>query len=200
MQYLCNMIAIENTLISEDLLDVKFSCNLSQCKGMCCIEGDAGAPMEQEEIDFLEEHLDIIRPYLTKEGLEEINKYGAFEVFVDGSYVTPLIENKACAYSYIENDIVFCSIEKAYLEKKINFRKPISCYLYPVRIHKYDNYTAVNYHKWDICKTACIEGNDKKTPLFVFLKKPLIAYFGKDWYKALEAFDKLRKQDDGLIK
>ncbi|MEI7596297.1 MAG: DUF3109 family protein [Bacteroidota bacterium] len=186
------MIAIENTLISEDLIDKKFCCDLSICKGECCIEGDAGAPMEQDEIDFLEEHIDIIRPYLTAEGLEEISKYGVFEVFVDGSYVTPLIENKDCVYSYMQDGIVFCGIEKAFLEKKISFRKPISCYLYPVRIQKYENYTAVNYHEWDICKSACTNGKEQNTPLYVFLKKPLIAYFGKEWYKALREFAQQR--------
>ena len=182
------MIAIDNTLISEDLIEELFCCDLSLCKGACCIEGDAGAPMEQSEIDYLEDNIDKIKPYIPQAGLDVIDEFGVFDVFVDGSFVTPLVNDKDCAFCYTEDGIAFCAIEKAYLKGEVTLRKPISCYLYPVRVQEYENYTAVNYHKWDICADACKKGKTEGIPVYKFLKKPLIQKFGREWYKALEAY------------
>ena len=182
------MIAIENTLISEDLIDEMFFCDLSLCKGCCCVEGDAGAPMEQAEIDYLEDNIEKIKPYIPQAGLDVINELGVFDVFVDGSFVTPLVNEKDCAFAYLEDGIKFCAIEKAFLNGEVTLRKPISCYLYPVRVQEYENYTAVNYHKWDICADACKKGNAEGMPVYKFLKKPLVQKFGREWYKALEVY------------
>jgi len=188
--YLCGMIAIDDTLISDDLIEQYFCCDLSQCKGACCIEGDAGAPMNQEEIDYLEEHTEAILPYLTKKGKKAIQEKGVFEMDEDGDYVTPLIDNAACAYYYEEDGILFCGIEKAMREGKATLRKPCSCYLYPVRLQQYEQYTAVNYHEWPICDAARIKGRKENIRVYEFLKGPLTDYFGEEWYAALEAYAK----------
>jgi hypothetical protein len=180
------MIIIDDTLISEDLRNIYFSCNLSQCKGDCCVEGDAGAPLEEEEIAILEDALDAIKPYMAKEGLKVIEKTGVFDYDVDGEYITPLVSDRECAFVRFENGISYCAIEKAWLEEKINFQKPISCHLYPVRLSKLTHHMAVNYDHWDICKTALIEGKQDNMPLYKYLKAPLIRKFGERWYQKLE--------------
>lgn len=177
---------VANTLVSDDLKDIHFVCNLSACHGNCCVEGDAGAPIDEEEISILEDYIDEVKPYMSKEGLAEIEKVGVFEYDEDGSYVTPLINNNECAFVYVENGINFCAIEKAYLEDKISYQKPISCHLYPIRLKKVGDYTAVNYEKWNICKPAIVNGTNLGVPLYKFLKEPLVRKFGEDWYKELE--------------
>lgn len=184
------MIAIDETLISDDIVEQCFVCDLNACKGMCCIEGDAGAPLTDQEIDFLEEHIELIKPYMTKEGIAEVDLNGVFDVFIDNSYVTPLIENKACVYAYYEGDVVKCAIEKAFEDGKIDFIKPISCHLYPVRIQEYESYDAVNYHEWEICKCARIKGAKENVKIFEFLKTPLIRKYGQEWYDALSIYYK----------
>ncbi len=180
------MIIIDDTLISEDLKNICFSCNLLQCKGDCCVEGDAGAPLEEEEITILEDGLDEIRPYMAKEGLEVVERTGVFDYDVDGEYVTPLVNDRECAFVRFENGISYCAIEKAWSEGKINFRKPISCHLYPVRLTKLTHHTAINYDHWDICKTALQKGEQDNNLLYKYLKTPLIRKFGERWYQKLE--------------
>jgi len=179
------MIVIDDTLVSEELKTIRFSCDLSQCKGDCCVEGDAGAPLEEEEISILEDYIDEIKPYMTKEGIEVVEKTGVFDYDVDGEYVTPLVNDRECAFVYFENGISYCAIEKAWLEGKIDFQKPISCHLYPVRLSKLKHHTAVNYNQWDICKVALIKGKQDNMPLYKYLKVPLIRKFGEDWYRKL---------------
>lgn len=180
------MISIGKTIISEEVIKKEFSCDLHACYGECCVQGDSGAPLEEEEIGIIEDALDDIIPYMTKAGIEVAKLKGVFDYDEDGEYVTTLVEEKECAFVYFEKNIAFCSIEKAYLEGKINYRKPISCHLYPIRISKYADFEAINYHKWDICDLAILKGKKEQIPLYKYLKEPLIRKYGKDWYRQLE--------------
>lgn len=180
------MIIIENTSVSDDLYLVSFCCNLDRCHGACCVAGDAGAPLEEEEISIIEDELDQIKPYMTHQGIATVEKTGVFDYDIHGKYVTPLVNDGECAFSSFENGIASCTIEKAYFEGKIKFRKPVSCHLYPVRITKYETFDAVNYEKWHICKPALKMGNKKGIPLYKFLKEALTRKYGVDWYKELD--------------
>jgi len=180
------MLEINDKLISLDILDVKFSCNLNHCKGNCCIYGDGGAPLEKEEIEEIKNNYELIQKYMSEQGKKEIEKQGFYTIDDDGDQVTPLINNAACAYVTYENDITLCAIEKAYLNKEINFQKPISCHLYPIRLTEYKKFTAVNYHKWDICKGALKKGKQENIPLYKSLKEPIIRKFGKEFYEQLK--------------
>jgi Protein of unknown function (DUF3109) len=185
--YFYGMIAIDNTIVSEHLLEKKFVCDLAACKGECCVAGDSGAPLEEEEIAILEKVWDEVKPYLPKDGVKAIEKQGFFVIDEDGDFTTPLVKGKHCAFTiFDEGGIAKCGIEQAYYDKKIKWKKPISCHLYPVRISKYKDYEAVNYHQWEICKPACECGAKLDVPVYKFLKEPLIRKFGKDWYKQLE--------------
>lgn len=190
------MIAIGKTLISEDLLEKKFVCDLNACKGACCVAGDSGAPLDKKELKQLEAVLEDVKPYMTKKGLEAIKKHGPYVVDSDGDYTTTLVSEKAeCAFVFFdENKIAKCAIEQAYSEGKINWKKPISCHLYPVRISAYKNYDAVNYSHWDICAPACACGDKLNVPVYKFLKEPLIRKYGKDWYTELEKSAKLYEE------
>ncbi|MPL79606.1 hypothetical protein SDC9_25490 [bioreactor metagenome] len=179
------MIVVENCIISEDIRDVKFCCNLQKCKGMCCVEGDAGAPLEKNEVKLLKKLLPKIKPYLTEKGLKEIENYGVSDLDVTGELCTRIIDDKDCVFLIYENDIAKCAIEKAYEEGKIDFQKPISCHLYPIRVQNYGEFSALNYHAWDICKSALIEGKERNVPLYIMLKVPLIRKFGEKWYDEL---------------
>jgi hypothetical protein len=191
------MLAIQNTLVSLDLLDRYFVCDLNACKGACCVKGDAGAPLTDEEINLLEDIIEDILPYLDEQGKAMIAKKGVFEIDVDGDKGTSLLENGRCAYALVDqNGMVSCGIEKAYNEGKVEFKKPISCHLYPVRITEYESYYAVNYNKWSICKPACDCGAKLDVPLFKFLKEALTRKYGDAWYEELEMIDQLRRKKD----
>lgn len=179
------MIQIDNALISRDLIDKKFACDLNQCKGICCVEGASGAPLDEDEGHVLKKIYPHVKPYLTKKGISEIANQGYYIVDEDGDYVTPLIGVEECAYSYRENGITKCAIEKAYFKKKISFRKPISCHLYPVRITKYKTFDAVNYDRQYFCQPARTNGKKKGIPVYVFLKDALTRKYGIDWYNQL---------------
>ncbi len=185
--YFCSMIKIDDTLVSDDLKEVFFSCHLSQCHGDCCVEGDAGAPLEEEEISVLEDYIDEIKPFMNEKGRAVVEKSGVFDYDVDGELVTPLVNDRECAFVVFEKGIAFCAIEKAWLAGKIDFQKPVSCHLYPVRVSKLKNHRAVNYEHWDICKAALIKGKEENTPLYRYLEVPLIRKFGKEWYRKLVA-------------
>lgn len=191
------MLAIQNTLVSLDLLERYFVCDLNACKGACCIKGDAGAPLTDEEINLLEDIIDDILPYLDEEGQAMIAEKGVFEIDVDGDKGTSLLANGRCAYALVdESGLVSCGIEKAYNDGAVKFKKPISCHLYPVRITEYPSYDAVNYNKWNICKPACDCGAKLDVPLFKFLKEALIRKYGTEWYEELEMIDQLRNTKD----
>lgn len=179
------MIIVDDVLVSDEIKEIYFACNLQVCKGDCCVMGDAGAPLEEEEIAILEDAVDDIKPYMTERGLEVINRVGVFEYDTDGEYVTPLVNDVECAFVYPENGISYCAIEKAFIEGKITFQKPVSCHLYPIRLSKVGPKTAINYHEWNICAPALINGKKKGNPLFSYLKQPLIRKFGETWYNKL---------------
>lgn len=191
------MLNIDNTIVSFDLLEQKFACDISKCKGACCLYGDSGAPLEAEEGNKLKRNFQKIKPYLRKEGIKAIEKQGASIKDGDGDLVTPLIDGKECAYTYMQGDAYRCAIEKAWLEKKIGFRKPLSCHLFPVRIKRYPDFNAVNYEKWAICQPARDLGKAKDIPVYRFLKDALIRANGKKWYgkleKAVSLLDKKQK-------
>lgn len=179
------MIEIGNTLISEDILETEFVCNLSKCGGACCVEGDAGAPLLEEEKKILEDIYPQVKPYMRQEGIEAIEQQGA-HVLDEDEPVTPLVNGKECAYVYFEKDVAKCAIEKAYIEGDITYKKPISCHLYPIRITKYSSFEAINYHKWSICNAACSLGSELKVPIYKFLEEPLVRNYGEDWYNELQ--------------
>ena len=191
------MFAIQNTLVSLDLLERHFVCDLNACKGACCVKGDAGAPLTDDEINLLEDIIDDILPYLDEEGRAMIAEKGVFEIDVDGDKGTALLQNGRCAFALIDdNGLVSCGIEKAEKAGSVSFRKPISCHLYPVRITEYKEYDAVNYNKWSICKPACDCGAKLNVPLYRFLKDALIRKYGAAWYEELEMIDQLRNKGD----
>jgi hypothetical protein len=180
------MIIIENTVITDDIKDQFFVCNIEKCKGACCVEGDLGAPLEKEELGVLEDIYEKVKPYLSDKGEKAIAKQGVYVMDFEGDYSTPVTNTKECAYAvYDKKGILKCAIEQAYLDGEINYKKPVSCHLYPLRITKYDQYDAINYHRWGICADACTLGSQLQVPLYKFLKEPLIRKYGQDWYKQL---------------
>lgn len=181
------MIIVDEILVSDEIKDIRFVCDLNACKGDCCVDGDAGAPIDEEEISILEDDLDDIIPYMTKEGVEVVKKEGVFVYDIDGEYVTPLVKDEECAFVYTEAGISYCAIEKAFLEGKIDFQKPISCHLYPIRLTYVGKTLAVNYSEWYICSSALQHGAKIGTPLYKYLKQPLTRKFGNAWYNKLVA-------------
>ncbi|WAC12133.1 DUF3109 family protein [Dyadobacter pollutisoli] len=180
------MILIDNTCISDDIEDQQFVCNLDKCKGACCVEGDSGAPLDEDELAILDEIYPHVAPYLTEAGKAVIAKEGTYTKDWDGDYVTPVINGRECAYAtYDKKGILKCGIEDAYNDGKISYKKPISCHLYPIRVTKYEQYHALNYDRWEICSPACSFGKELKVPVYKFLKEPLIRAYGEGWYEQL---------------
>lgn len=191
------MIKIGETLISDDVIEEFFVCDIEKCKGACCVEGDLGAPLEENELDELKQNFNGIAPFLTEEGRHEIEKQGLYVFDFEGDYSTPTINGRECAYAiYDEKGALKCGIELAYEKGKSDFSKPISCHLYPVRISKNITNIAVNYDQWHICNPACILGHELKVPVYRFLKDALIRKFGTEWYEQLEAYAQERKSSD----
>ncbi|MDK7375797.1 MULTISPECIES: DUF3109 family protein [Weeksella] len=180
------MFQIGKTLVSEELLKKEFVCNLSKCKGICCVEGDAGAPLDFEELDILDDIYEDIKPFLRKEGIDAIEREGKYTIDEDGEWTTPLVNHQECAYLvFEENGYSKCGIEKAYEAGVIDYKKPISCHLYPVRVKEYSNFSAVNYDVWDICSDACTLGKELQVNVAQFTKDALIRKFGQSWYDEL---------------
>lgn len=181
------MIEIGKTLVSEELFKRKFVCDLNACKGACCVEGDSGAPLEKEEMQFLDADYEKIKPFMRAEGIAAVEAQGKYVVDpYDGDDVTPLVNNRECAYvSFNEQGMALCAIEQAHAAGKTQFKKPISCHLYPVRTKKYRSFEAVNYDEWDICAPACACGAKLDVPVFKFTKDALIRKYGHDWYDEL---------------
>lgn len=180
------MLEIGKTVISLDLITSNFTCNLSVCKGACCITGDSGAPLEDYEARKLEEIYPALKPFLRDESVRCIDELGTSVMDIERDIVTPLIDGKECAYTLFENGIARCAIEKAYLAGAIDYRKPISCYLYPVRIKKYRQFDAVNYDRWEICQPAVKQGNDLQMPVYLFCRNALSQHYGDAWFSMLE--------------
>jgi len=190
------MIQIDDKLISEDLFSEEFVCNLAKCKGICCVEGDAGAPLDEDETKILDEIYPKIKPYLSPEGIQAIEEQGTYTLDFEGDLVTPLVNNAECAYViFDEKGYTKCAIEKAYEDGVIDWQKPISCHLYPIRITEYSNFSAINYHEWDICSDACTLGKELGVKVYQFLKKPLIRKYGEEFYQTLsEAAEEWEKE------
>ena len=186
------MIEIDKTLVSTELFEKKFVCDLAACKGACCIEGDTGAPVSVDEIEILERIYDDVLPYMAPAGIEAIEAQDKYVLGEDGEFETPLVNQKECAYVFFdENEVAKCAIEAAYIDGKVDFKKPVSCHLYPVRVTEYKRFDAVNFHEWDICEAACRCGDKLEVQLFRFLKDPLTRKFGKEWYEKMCEADKL---------
>ena len=182
------MIEIGDTIISLDLIERYFCCDISRCKGECCIEGEAGAPLEKEEYKLLRKILPTLWNDLSPAAQAVINKQGIGYIDRENDIVTSIVNGKDCVFTYYETDgACKCAIEKAYNEDRTDFKKPVSCHLYPIRVKQYKNYKAVNYHRWRVCRAAEIAGEQKCIPLYKFLREPLIRKFGEEWYYALDA-------------
>jgi hypothetical protein len=180
------MLEIGKTIVSFDVLEEHFLCDLMKCKGACCVEGDSGAPLTQEEAIILEEIYPFVEPYMTEEGKSMVELQGTSMTDSDGDLVTPLINSRECAFAFKDNNgIVKCGIEKAFLDGKINFRKPVSCHLFPIRITEYKRFDAVNYQQLKICKPGRECGRGQLLSLYQFLKEPLIRKYGEEWYGQL---------------
>ncbi len=195
------MIAIGNTLVSEDVIEKQFVCDLNACKGACCVKGDYGAPLEEEELAAIDSVYEKVKPYLRKEGIEAIEKQGKYLLYEKKEWVTPLVKGKECAYTVFEDGTAKCGIEKAYYDGKIDFKKPVSCHLYPIRITKQRNgMDAINYDRWNICNPACKLGKSLQVPVFKFLKDSLVRKYGEDWYKQLELAANLLEESSSTQK
>jgi hypothetical protein len=180
------MFQLGKTIVSEEILERDFVCNLSACKGNCCIDGDAGAPLSAEETKIMEEIYPKVKPYLRPEGIAAIEAQGTWVKGEDGDFETTLIEGKDCAYVIFDGATALCGIEQAYNEGIVSWKKPVSCHLYPIRVKDFSEFTAVNYDKWDICNDACTLGKELQVPVYKFVKEALVRKFGEDWYLELE--------------
>ena len=196
------MLQIQNTLVSLDILEKRFVCDLQKCKGACCVKGDAGAPLTQEELLLIETIYEKVKPFMHKEGTDAIEKKGKYTIDDEGEHVTTLADNVknnasdgACAYAVFEkNGSTKCAFELAYNAGETDFKKPVSCHLYPVRIAKYNEFNAVNFHAWEICSPACECGKKLNIKVYQFLKEALIRKFGKHWFEELELADKMMQE------
>ncbi len=180
------MFQLGKTIVSEEILEREFVCNLSACKGTCCIDGDAGAPLSEEETKIMEEIYPKVKPYLRPEGIAAIESQGTWVTGEDGDFETTLIEGKDCAYVIFDGTTALCGIEQAYNEGVVDWKKPVSCHLYPIRVKDFTEFTAVNYDQWHICDDACTLGKELQVPVYQFVKEALIRKFGEDWYLELE--------------
>lgn len=190
------MIIIGNTYLSDDIAEKMFVCDLERCQGACCEEGDLGAPLELYELPILDEVFEAVKPYMSDIGRETAEKQGLYILDSDGDFSTTTVGGKECVFAKKDEKGHWkCSIEKAYLENKIHFHKPISCHLYPIRISQYAEYDALNYHQWHICSPACTLGEKLAVPVYQFLKAPLIRKYGETWYKELVTIIEEREKD-----
>ena len=189
------MVQIQQTILSDEIFEEYFLCDLNLCKGMCCVDGDSGAPITREEYAEIETILPVIKKYLTPAALEVIANKGIAYVDFDGELVTSLVEEgKECVFAYRdEQGICKCSIDTAYREGRVDVQKPISCHLYPIRLSEYRVFTALNYHRWSVCRSAVVKGEEEGVPLYRFLKEPLIRKFGKEWYNEVVIAAELMK-------
>lgn len=185
------MIAIDNILISDEVVSEQFVCDLNKCKGGCCEDGDSGAPLTNEELENLREFIDEIKPYCTEEGLKVLEKNGFYRYDAEFGWVTPTIGGRMCAYGFRDaHGIIKCGIEQAWLDKKISWKKPISCHLFPIKVtrSKRQDQEYLNYEpRQDLCKAACKLGKQLRVPVYVFLKEALIRKYGSEFYTTLEA-------------
>jgi hypothetical protein len=181
------MVILDKTVVSSDIEKEFFVCDLEKCKGACCVEGDLGAPLEEDELDRIDEVIPLVKDYLPKEAVEVLETEGGYIIDEEGDYSTTTIGGKECAFAYYDDGgILKCSIEQAHKEGKTDFKKPISCHLYPIRIVKLEEFEALNYDRWHICSPACELGSSLSVPVYKFLKEPLIRKYGQGWFDRLE--------------
>lgn len=192
------MIQIDDKIISLDLFTARFRCDLGACRGECCVEGNAGAPLDEEEIALLENEWNHYAPYMTPEGRRSVEEQGVAVLDEEGDLTTPLVDGAECAYTRRENGVTWCAIEKAWSEGKTPFRKPVSCHLYPIRLVRLSNgMTGLQYHRWDICRAAEVLGAAHGEPLYKTLREPIVRRFGTDFYNEMEACEtELRKMGE----
>ena len=184
------VIEIGDKLISLDIFEKQFVCDIAACKGACCVEGDDGAPLTMEEVSMIEEDLEKIKPYMREEGIEVVDQAGVFYMDVDNEPVTSLVNGGECAFVKFDGQgIAKCAIEEAYEDGETNFKKPISCHLYPIRVAKLNNYEALNYNSWHLCEPACKLGESLQVKTYKFLKEPIIRKWGEAFYHELELVD-----------
>lgn len=179
------MLSIGRTVVSMDLLEKRFICDTKKCRGLCCYYGDSGAPLTEEEGEILEKIYPVVKKFMRPQGISSVESQGTSMTDSDGDLVTPMVGTAECAYAIVENDIYMCAIERAWHQGKIEFRKPESCHLFPVRVKRYKELDAVNYEEWKICRTAIEKGVAENVPVYRFLEEPLIRAFGKEWYREL---------------
>lgn len=180
------MFHIQNTIVGLDVIEKHFCCDLETCKGICCVEGDAGAPVTEDEEQKIRALLPLLLPDMTKEARQVVSEQGISYLDPTGERVTQIVNGKDCVFARTDhNGWCYCLIEKAFRAGKTDFRKPLSCYLYPIRLTEHPTFTAVEYHRWDICHCARVCGKKLHLPIYQFLKEPLIERFGKAWYDEL---------------
>lgn len=188
------MLSLGKTIISSAVFEEKFACDLKKCRGHCCLQGDSGAPLKEQEGKVLEEIWPVIRGYMRPEGIRAVEEKGSSVIDSDGDLVTPLVGKAECAYAQYRDGIYYCAIENAWHDKVISFRKPVSCHLFPIRITHYESFDALNYEELKICRPAFRRGMKENIPVYVFLKEPLIRMYGKKWYdELLVAAGEIRK-------
>lgn len=190
-----HIIQVRNVLVSPDIFTEKFCCDLDKCKGQCCVEGDAGAPVTLDEIAGIEDSLDTVWTDMSASAQAIVDKQGVAYVDQEGDLVTSIVNGKDCVFTCYENGCCLCALERAYRAKKTDFVKPISCALYPIRVKAFNNDTfGINYNRWDVCKDAVIKGKELNLPVYKFLEGPLTRRFGVEWYKELcEVAEQLEK-------
>jgi hypothetical protein len=181
------MIELGDKVVSLDIIREKFVCDLVKCKGLCCVEGESGAPLGDDEVKLLKAEYDKIRPYLREEGRKAIAGQGTSIRDADQEMVTPLVDGQhECAYVLFEKGIARCGIEKAWEERATGFRKPVSCHIYPIRIKNYKSMKAVNYDRWQVCDPARVHGERENVPVYRFVKEAIERKFGADFFKKLQ--------------
>lgn len=190
------LVEIGNKIVSTDIFSEQFTCDLNKCKGACCVKGNGGAPLNENEVDKIQNNIEKIKPYMSKSGIETVNREGVYYLDEEDTPATKLIDKKECCFVYFDEDeIAKCSIETAYKAGGIDFNKPESCHLYPIRTKEFNEFTAINYETWDICSPACSLGKSLKVPVYQFLKEPIIRAFGSSFFEELTKVDQeLNKQ------
>ncbi len=180
------LIEVDGRIVVTDILTEHFLCDIARCKGMCCVEGNAGAPLEEEELGILEDEYENFRTYMTPEGRAAVASQGLYVRDADGDWTTPLVGGADCAYAFHEGGVTMCAIERAWREGQTPFMKPVSCHLYPIRVRRFsDGSEGLNYHRWDVCAAACANGREHGVRIYEALKAPLIRRFGEEFYKDL---------------
>lgn len=191
------VIQIDDKLISSEITEELFHCDISACKGACCVEGELGAPLSDEELKILDEIYEQVKPYLKKEGIEAIEEQGTSVLDFTHAYSTPLVHGRECAYTtFDDKGVAMCGIEQAWADGAVSFRKPISCHLYPIRVQEYESFTALNYDRWSICSAACTLGEKKGIPVYEFAKDAIVRAYGESFYETLAAIVKAQEAVD----